>query len=80
MARRSTQSLTAKIIAAIGDALTPPISDESGETPSAAEVRKLKRAVTGPRARTAKAPAKKGPRMPAARASKTRKKTAKKSA
>jgi hypothetical protein len=35
MATKPKQSLSAKIMSAIGDALTPPISDESGETPNA---------------------------------------------
>jgi hypothetical protein len=78
MATKPKQSLSAKIMAAIGDALAPPISDESGETPSASEVRKMKSAVAGSRARTGKTPAKKAARKPAIRAAKTRSKSAKK--
>ena len=59
MATKSKQGLPARIMDAIGDALTPPMSDESGETPSASEVRKMKSAVAGSGAGARKKPARK---------------------
>jgi hypothetical protein len=59
MAKSIKQGLPAKIMQAIRNALTPPISDESQEAPSPAEARKMKAAVKGSGGATRKARARK---------------------
>jgi hypothetical protein len=71
MAKDSKQGIPARIMQAIRNALTPPISDESQEAPTPAEARKMKAAVKASSGVTRKRK-KNATRKPAGKGGKTR--------
>ncbi len=70
MAKDSKQGISARIMQAIRNALTPPISDESQEAPTPAEARKMKAAVKASGGATRKK--KNATRKPAGKGGKSR--------
>jgi len=70
MAKDSKQGISSRIMQAIRNALTPPISDESQEAPTPAEARKMKAAVKASSVTTRKK--KNATRKPAGKGGKSR--------